>query len=289
MIDTTALEDSILASQQNIDAEKQRLTQGAQKKPDWGAAVAGLADMMGSGGNENLQRYKLLAEMGQQDPVKKQALQQQLMQQEQGLISKRLQLAKLTQKGAQELSLTPGQKKLDETFATGAADWEAAGGFANFAGNLDRLKQASAALGEKGDLANTVKPKWFRDMFDPESSKLQEDVEFVAQQSLKQILGGQFSEKEGENLIRRTYNPRLPDEVNQRKLDTLIKQLGAQAEAKQKALDYFSEHGTLKGFKGTSATTLSGFEKELKDKIMGGGEDKLQDPKFLEWKKQRGH
>lgn len=276
--------------QNNINAQKAKLAkaQNQPKAPDLSALMMA-ADMF-SGSNLTSQYQKMRPK---DNTVKNQALQQQLMQQEQGLIGSKLALLKLAesrkkQQTKSNLSLTPGEKSRDQAFAQEASDWDSSGGYANFAGNLDRLKAASNELGKDGDLSNTIMPKMIRDVIDPESSKLQEDVEFVAQQSLKQILGGQFSEKEGENLIRRTYNPRLPDEVNQRKLDTLIKQMDTQARAKDRAMKYFNKNGTLKGFEGSSATTLSGFEKEMKKEILDSVEPGDKKSRLEELRKKAG-
>jgi hypothetical protein len=292
---------NLMAQRGQIADQKQALNNIPQQQQGLDLTpLAALADSWSNSPNSRLaQAYQGMKP--QDNTFKKQALQQQLMQQEQGLTGDEIDLLKLmdqrkraNEKG-KELNLTPGEKKRDEDFAKKANEWDATGGFASFAGNLDRLKGSVVELEKDGDLANTVMPKFMRDIFKPESSKTQEDIEFVAQQSLKQILGGQFSKEEGAQLIQRTYNPRLPDEVNVRKLNTLIKQLDVQGRAKQAALDYFKENGTLKGFKGTSATTISDFEKELKEKIMGKSEksegkkeNKYQDPEFLKWRKANG-
>lgn len=266
------IRNKIELRERDIAGQRQQLSQlqNQPKQTDLSALMA-LSDMW-TGSNLMGQYQK---SRGGNNQLKAQALKNQLMQQEQGLIGDQIallkldEMRKLKQASQNPLTLTPGEKKKDETFAKKASEWEAAGGFASFAGNLDRLKSASSDLAKDGDLGNTVMPKFMRDIFNPESSELEENIGFVAQQSLKQILGGQFSEKEAQQLIERTYNPRLPDATNKRKIDALVKQLEAQGKAKQGAVEYFNKNGTLKGFKGTSATTLNEFEKELKTKIIG--------------------
>lgn len=273
------IRNRIASQEQNIAGQRQALSQMQQQPQQMD--LSPLMALTDAWTGSNLSRAYQQMKPKQVDPMRAQALQQQLMQQEQGLIGDQIALLKLEEMRKRQamqkpVTLTPGEKKKDETFAKEASEWEAAGGFASFAGNLDRLKGASKDLAKEGDLGNTVMPKFMRDVFNPESSEIEENIGFVAQQSLKQILGGQFSEKEAQQLIERTYNPRLPDATNKRKIDALVKQLEAQGKAKQQAVEYFNKQGTLKGFKGTSATTLNEFEKELKTKIMGksGGDKK---------------
>jgi hypothetical protein len=63
-------------------------------------------------------------------------------------------------------------------------------------------------------------------------------------------LGAQFTEKEGERLISRAYNPVLSQPENKKRVDRLIKQIQSAAEAKLEASRYFMAKGTLEGWKG---------------------------------------
>ena len=48
----------------------------------------------------------------------------------------------------------------------------------------------------------------------PQSQDVRRSVEKVIQSSLKETLGAQFTEKDGENVIKRTWNPQAPIEYN---------------------------------------------------------------------------
>jgi len=98
--------------------------------------------------------------------------------------------------------------------------------------------------------------KTVQDVFYPDSSDVQETVEYTVQRSLRPILGSQFTKEEGERLIARVYNPRLDEKVNAERLDRLLKQLERANQAKKAAADYFEEHGTL----GPSASDPRGFQ-----------------------------
>lgn len=101
--------------------------------------------------------------------------------------------------------------------------------------------------------------KTVQDVAFPESSDVQETVEYTVQRSLRPILGSQFTKEEGERLIARVYNPRLEEHVNAERLDRLIKQLDRAYKAKIAAAQYFEEHNTLNGFKGKVTWSINDF------------------------------
>lgn len=98
--------------------------------------------------------------------------------------------------------------------------------------------------------------KTVQDVAFPESSDVQETVEYTVQRSLRPILGSQFTKEEGERLIARVYNPRLKEEVNAARLDRLIKQLQRAYDAKVAASRYFERNGTMRGFRGKLRWTV---------------------------------
>lgn len=98
--------------------------------------------------------------------------------------------------------------------------------------------------------------KTVQDVAFPESSDVQETVEYTVQRSLRPILGSQFTKEEGERLIARVYNPRLDEATNAQRLDRLIKQLDRAYQAKIAAARYFEENNTLNGFKGKVSWTI---------------------------------
>lgn len=148
---------------------------------------------------------------------------------------------------------TKGQTEFDKVFAKEAAEFMALGGFADVEKSLDQLKNVSKALESGRELTGPVVgnvPDFVNQFINPEAIDVREQVEEVAQRNLRVILGGQFSEKEGENLIKRAFNPRLGQKENKRRVDRLIKQISDAALAKQESIKYFQLNGTLKGFTG---------------------------------------
>jgi hypothetical protein len=102
-------------------------------------------------------------------------------------------------------------------------------------------------------------PKMGRDIFLPESANTQEVIETVAQESLKQILGGQFGQREGEMLLERTFNPRLEESQNRRRAQSLLLKIQRAFQEKERAMQYFEDNQTMYGYTGKSVWTIEDF------------------------------
>lgn len=92
-----------------------------------------------------------------------------------------------------------------------------------------------------------------RNIFATESQEAFNNVASVLQQSLREILGGQFAEKEGAALIARGYDIYAPPEVNAARLRALYTQLEATAANKAKLMEYTGTYGTTAGFGGSAS------------------------------------
>lgn len=158
--------------------------------------------------------------------------------------------------GVSKKTLTPGELKADQEFSKDYQKW-ATGGFSNVQSNLSKLKAVLADIKDPNtERGSVILPESVRARTNPGSVTAEQQVGNVIFQSLKEILGGQFTEKEGQKLVQQTYDPRLSDEDNAVKLEAAIKQLEDMALAKQASSQYFGEKGTLKGFKGTSQNQI---------------------------------
>lgn len=146
-----------------------------------------------------------------------------------------------------------GGKATDEAFAKDYVAWNQGGG-ADSAKQLAQLQDVSKALNTKGAnltgpfLGST--PDMVKKFTNPQSIAMRERVEEVVQRSLRSILGAQFTEKEGERLIARAYNPNLPEAENSIRVGRLFTQLQQAFQAKQDAAQYFEKNGTLQGWQG---------------------------------------
>jgi hypothetical protein len=128
-------------------------------------------------------------------------------------------------------------------------------------GTRKKLKKNDSLTGPVvGTLSNLPwVGKTVQDVAFPESSDVQETVEYTVQRSLRPILGSQFTKEEGERLIARVYNPRLDEATNAERLDRLIKQLDRAYKAKIAAAKYFEANNTLNGFRGKVNWSIDDF------------------------------
>jgi hypothetical protein len=152
--------------------------------------------------------------------------------------------------------LTPGQKRRDEKAAEDIHMWQSGGG-QDMVAQVAQLKPVIEAL-EAGKpitgISVAVQPDLLLAMTNPEALQTRELVEEVVQRNLRAVLGAQFTEKEGDRLISRAFNPKLPPEENAKRVRRLFLQMSSAAEQKQAMADYFDEFGTLRGFSGKMPT-----------------------------------
>ena len=147
-----------------------------------------------------------------------------------------------------------GQEAVDKEFAKEFVNYDLQGGFADAEKNIQQLKDVHNTLldGRKNLTGADVglMPEWSRKIFNQDSVAAQEAVEEVVQRNLRLVLGAQFTEKEGERLIARSYNKHLPEEENAKRLGRLITQIEKAHASKARAAEYFRENGTMAGFEG---------------------------------------
>lgn len=161
---------------------------------------------------------------------------------------------------------TPAQKAVDEAFAKDYTAW-ITGGASDVQKNLGQLDMALNALNSGADnltgpVIGTL-PRAVRERVAPRSIDVQEMVEEVGQRNLRLVLGPQFTEKEGERLIARIYNPAQDESVNARRAQILFNQIKKAAEDKQRAAQYYEQNGTLNGFQGSLYTSVDQFRNDL--------------------------
>jgi hypothetical protein len=157
---------------------------------------------------------------------------------------------------------TGAQNTVDREFGKEYARYVAGGGYADTISQIQTLEGVVNDLkGGKSNLTGGglgMLPDAIRKRTHSNSMAAQQSVEQSVQRSLKQTLGGQFTEKEGALFMQRGYDPSLPEAENAKKLDRAIGQLKSMALAKQRAVDYYEENGSLTGFKGEFYTLKGG-------------------------------
>jgi len=127
------------------------------------------------------------------------------------------------------------------------------GGAADADKALTELDGALSALGSEKGLTGpwiSTLPMAVRARTNPRSVDVQETVESTVQRSLRAILGAQFTEKEGERIIARAYNPALDEAQNAERVSRLAKQLREGLRNKAAMAAYYEQNGSLRGFQG---------------------------------------
>ncbi|RME97057.1 MAG: hypothetical protein D6773_16315 [Alphaproteobacteria bacterium] len=150
--------------------------------------------------------------------------------------------------------LTPGQKAIDKKFAEEVVNFNLRGGFVDVQKKIKSLSKVVSEL-EKGEKNLTggflgLVPETVLPLVNRDAADALDRVAGIAQESLTDILGNQFTRAEAEAFIRRAFNLGLDESVNAGRVRALVKQLGRAAEQKRQAIEFFEKHGTLAGFKG---------------------------------------
>jgi hypothetical protein len=164
----------------------------------------------------------------------------------------REQIATRVNMGGGGLNLTPGQEAVDKDFAKSYIAWQEGGG-ADTIGNLAQIGTVLQRLESGQPLTGPmvgIQPDFVLALTRPDAAGAKEQVQEVVQRNLRVVLGAQFTEKEGNQLISRAYNPSLPPEQNAARLRKLFQQMALTAQQRQAMSDYYELNGTLKGYKG---------------------------------------
>ena len=153
-------------------------------------------------------------------------------------------------------NLTKGQESVDKAFAKEYGKFVIEGGFADTEKGLSQLDAAVGILSGEENVTGSVMGRLpFQDFFNEEGVKAREYVEEVVQRNLRLILGAAFTEKEGDRLISRAFNPKLSESENIARIKRLSTSMKKALKQKQEAAQYFEKNGTLKGFAGTVKIT----------------------------------
>lgn len=179
-------------------------------------------------------------------------------------------------------TLTPGQKMADDTFAKDAAEYYYGGGKATTEKNLARFASAIQTLRDNPDLTGGITPRIpilssdsVQDTINPKMAAVRDEVRGAVQASLRQVLGAQFTEKEGEAIFNRSFNPRLSTEENVKRATAELEAIQRMAAQKDGSMEHFLANGTLRGYRpsGTDLAAKSQPAAGTSGKIVGFGTD----------------
>jgi hypothetical protein len=193
-------------------------------------------------------------------------------------------LVDITMPGDGPAPVGPFQEAVDKAAADEYIAWTTGGG-------SDAMKQLTQLQGVQADLESgksltgpllgMVSPET-RTLFNQGSVDAQQLVEEVVQRNLRLILGAQFTAKEGDLLIARAYNPRLDEELNSKRLASLVKQISVAAQQKQAMMDHLEQYGTMVGFTGKTPSIQQFFD------VLAEGEGGINAPRKRRWDSEAG-
>ena len=154
--------------------------------------------------------------------------------------------------------LSPYQEAQDKAFADLALDWKA-GGLADLSQQRDTIAGVISDIAESdepmsGPTVAAISKLGLGAVLTPEAEDVQQRVASVVQRTLKETLGAQFTQKEGEQLIARAYNPALSPEMNLRRLGALFDTIQQTVDARRSMIEYADKAGTLAGYTGPVPT-----------------------------------
>lgn len=151
-------------------------------------------------------------------------------------------------------NLTPGQQAADEAWGKDYAAWVAGGGAQGLRNKLQqvaKLQQELRAAGTPGTLSGPLvgrSPKLVRQVVNERSLTMENDARALVTATLRQILGAQFTEKEGERIFNQSFDPTLSEEANAHNLQRILKENLTNAAGRIAATSFYEKNGTLQGF-----------------------------------------
>jgi hypothetical protein len=150
--------------------------------------------------------------------------------------------------------LTVGQEAADKAFGKEYSDYQAGGGRAGLERNIgllggavEKLKTGQAKTGGWTTKIPGLSSDVVQESINPEMIAARDAIRGAIQSTLRQTLGAAFTEKEGQAIFERAFNPRLSPEENVKRAQSVIQELQAQVDAKDKSVRQFEQAGTLRG------------------------------------------
>lgn len=176
-------------------------------------------------------------------------------------------------------SLTTAEKAVDKTYAKEYESLVLSGGLADAEKGIAQLREVSKALKDpNGDnLTGAIlgrTPDFVTAFTHPQAIARRDAVEEVVQRNLRVILGAQFTQKEGERLIARAYNPALDEAENSKRVDRLLASMEKALNAKRAAADYYEQNGTMRGYKGAYQFSTDDLIADVEGGTVGAPADK---------------
>jgi hypothetical protein len=165
---------------------------------------------------------------------------------------------------------TEFEKEVDKKGAQIYVDWALGGGASNATARIaaleNEVKKLEASATGRGPALSGVQiqliPESLRPLLVPAAQEARQNAERVIQDGLRAILGSQFTQVEGENFLKRAFDPALGPDRNARRLRLILEQMKESAKQAQAVATFVEKNGSLRGFKGVYPS-LAQFEAVL--------------------------
>jgi len=151
--------------------------------------------------------------------------------------------------------MTPAQKKFAEEAGKGAFTWDQ-GGRQNAQENIQKFGSVIADL-ESGQIDTRTLTEfvpiggdWWRSAVNPTGQQALDNIRGVIFQGLRETLGAQFTEREGERLVNASYNPKLSEAENIARLKPALQRMQATFQAKENLTQHIMNGGDPRDYKG---------------------------------------
>ena len=169
-------------------------------------------------------------------------------------------LSQIGDKGT-ELNLSPAELARDKAAGGTLNKWDDSGR-ATIQSNIGALEEVIGGL-ESGQIktrgwvdALPFAGDWARAIVNPTGQDAKDRVQGVIFQTLRETLGAQFTEKEGQRLVEASYNVKLSPEQNAARLRDYTNGLKRAAEARESQMRYLKENKTLSGYEGPTPSSV---------------------------------
>ena len=163
---------------------------------------------------------------------------------------------KLNQLTGGNKKLSPAQVAIDKDTGKEISQWVNLGGrsvvdtqLKKIDSVIDMLEKGKRISGPEIAAANAFGDAALSTI-SPEALQARDVIGGVIQSDLRAVLGGQFAQKEGEQLLARGFNIAAEPSYNLERLIDLRNQIANRASAKEASVKYFQEKGTMAGYTG---------------------------------------
>lgn len=162
-------------------------------------------------------------------------------------------------------NLTPAQKAVDAAFGKEVAEFYAGNPIANYNKAKEQLNGVIKTLETENVTggARGLVPEFAQGIIIPKSKATRDTVREVVQRNMREILGAQFTQKEGEMLMDRAYDQSLSEAENAERVRRLGDMLDQAMAAKVDAIRYYESNGTMMGYQGKSPREVLGLPREM--------------------------